>query len=259
MTKKFNLFNNLQNLYGDCSVGNYRYMGGALYYKNNTHYNYLLQLINDYPELKKSVNFDDINDDSYNFFKCICGHNIKQRCFIIKKDKPLTFDNFITIGNCCINVFYNAINGKNKRECSDCGAFHRNSKNNFCKDCRNFKNSVEKIKIHLNQEIRNFKNKQRNQFLHLEHLFNNSFHNKILFGKYKDKNIYDFLGDKNYSNWLYNQCVDSIFCQIHNKLDTGFKIFSYIEYIDKVVLKFLHKMEPDNYPSNNINFYIRPL
>jgi hypothetical protein len=254
--KKFKLFNKLLLLYGHCSVENYRYVGGAYYSKNQTHYKYLLKLIDDYPELKNTIDYDDIDNASNNIYNCVCGHDIRQRCYIIRKDKPLTFDNFITIGNCCINIFYQ---NKNKRECSDCGGVHRNYKNNLCIECRNFKKRVEKIKKRLNEELINFKNKQKIQFLNCEYLFNRSFQIKILFGKYKDKNIYDFLGDKNYYNWLYNQCSDSVCCYLYNNLNTGFKIFSYIEYIDKVVLKFLHKMEPDYYPSDSIEFYARSI
>ncbi len=59
--------------------------------------------------------------------KCVCGHRIKENCYI-------TDGRFIiTIGNCCIKKFLK----NTTRTCELCGASHRNRKDNRCKTCRN--------------------------------------------------------------------------------------------------------------------------
>lgn len=59
--------------------------------------------------------------------RCICGHRIKENCYI-------TDGNYIlTLGNCCIKRFLpNACS----RTCERCGKAHRNRKDNKCVSCR---------------------------------------------------------------------------------------------------------------------------
>lgn len=57
---------------------------------------------------------------------CICGHKIKNNCFI-------SDGNFVlSVGESCINKFVPKLN----RICEECGARHRNRKDNKCKICR---------------------------------------------------------------------------------------------------------------------------
>jgi len=60
--------------------------------------------------------------------KCICGHSIKENCYITDKNRILT------LGNCCIKKFLSK--SKSGRTCEDCGNPHKNRKNNKCNDCR---------------------------------------------------------------------------------------------------------------------------
>jgi hypothetical protein len=57
---------------------------------------------------------------------CICGHRIKENCFIT--------DGYyiLTLGNCCIKRFL----PYSKRSCENCGREHRNRKDNLCLTCR---------------------------------------------------------------------------------------------------------------------------
>jgi len=59
--------------------------------------------------------------------RCICGHLIKENCYI-------TDGNYIlTIGNCCIKRFL----PNSTRTCERCNKPHRNRKDNLCIGCRN--------------------------------------------------------------------------------------------------------------------------
>lgn len=58
--------------------------------------------------------------------RCICGHRIKENCYI-------TDGKFIlNLGNCCVKRFLQ----KTTRTCEVCGCSHRNRKDNRCKKCR---------------------------------------------------------------------------------------------------------------------------
>ena len=62
--------------------------------------------------------------------RCICNQRIVENCYITGK-----IDNeevLIIMGNCCIKRFI----PKCMRTCENCGDAHRNSKDNFCKECR---------------------------------------------------------------------------------------------------------------------------
>ena len=66
---------------------------------------------------------------------CVCGQYITRNCFICS----ISSDILLNIGVCCNKQFNdNAI----KKFCNLCGIHHRNTKNNFCNECRS--------KIYLN-------------------------------------------------------------------------------------------------------------
>lgn len=56
---------------------------------------------------------------------CICGHEIKENCYICKNETILT------LGNCCIKRFIPS----SCRTCEKCGEAHRNRKQNRCNNC----------------------------------------------------------------------------------------------------------------------------
>ena len=80
----------------------------------------------------------------YNYFKlmfghdrtpppsthCVCGHKIKQNCYIVDKTKK----KFVHLGNCCIKKFM--IGASSGRTCEECGDKHINRKDNKCNECR---------------------------------------------------------------------------------------------------------------------------
>ena len=58
---------------------------------------------------------------------CVCGHAIVENCYIRNGEGRM-----LTLGNCCIKLFVPT----SGRSCEDCGASHRNRKDNRCKNCR---------------------------------------------------------------------------------------------------------------------------
>jgi len=244
--KRDKLLTNLYDIYGSSNLNDYKYLGGGetqtKYDKAsekkgfNVHFNYLCNLIKELPELKNFNMYEVLTKSEDEFYYCVCNSKIKQRCFIIKKDSKLHFDNFITIGNCCIRRFYN---GQLKRECSKCGAKHRNSKNNLCIDCR--KKIITK-----------------KQFKTLDKEFNNFLLSSyIKFGKYKNCSIIKFIEDKNYFNYLLSvidkESLNNDFNDYHN-LNNAIKTFSYIKYISKILIN-LSEYDSNLYPSSDLNYY----
>lgn len=59
---------------------------------------------------------------------CICGHRIRHNCFISNNEGLV-----LAVGGSCVNRFCKV---KKKKQCIDCGAEHRNRKDNVCKICR---------------------------------------------------------------------------------------------------------------------------
>lgn len=57
--------------------------------------------------------------------KCVCGHKIKENCYITNKDIILV------LGNCCIKKYID----KSGRTCEKCGKPHQRRKINLCKEC----------------------------------------------------------------------------------------------------------------------------
>jgi hypothetical protein len=58
--------------------------------------------------------------------ECVCGHIIKENCYITDGHQILV------LGNCCIKKFIS----KSSRTCEDCGDPHKNRKVNKCNNCR---------------------------------------------------------------------------------------------------------------------------
>jgi hypothetical protein len=107
----------------DIQNNNFRYFGG----NEGSHLNYY-NLICEKTSLPEYKN------------KCICGHTIKENCYITNGDIILT------LGNCCIKKFLPK--EKQGRTCEKCGNPHRNRKYNKCNDCI----KKERIYLHINYE-----------------------------------------------------------------------------------------------------------
>tara|TARA_Y100000004_G_scaffold178400_1_gene220961 strand:- start:1320 stop:1718 length:399 start_codon:yes stop_codon:yes gene_type:complete len=72
---------------------------------------------------------------------CICGHKIKNNCFISDGEYVLS------VGESCINKFVPRLN----RICEECGDRHRNRKDNKCKKCRRrFTRTYDKCIVSFN-------------------------------------------------------------------------------------------------------------
>jgi len=94
--------------YDEIKSNNWKYCGG----RDGRHLTYFTQCCKDkdLPELKN---------------KCICGHNIKENCYITDGQQILT------LGNCCIKKFI----PKSSRTCEECGEPHKNRIGNKCNNC----------------------------------------------------------------------------------------------------------------------------
>lgn len=110
--KKF--YEKLASLTGDTNPENYCYAGGRSY--TTSHYNYW-----------KTQGYTDEQMPKQEQ-KCLCGHEIKENCFI--RHKPT--DKIVVVGNCCIKRYIPA----SGRTCEVCGKGHKNKKDNRCKPCR---------------------------------------------------------------------------------------------------------------------------
>jgi len=93
-------------------------------YEETYHTRYFLKLCNtwgvdglEYLRNKKQKNY------------CVCGHKIKENCFIYKE--VINGVKLQILGNCCIKKLQ--LEG---RRCSICNEVHRNTKDNYCKTCR---------------------------------------------------------------------------------------------------------------------------
>lgn len=62
-------------------------------------------------------------------FKCVCGHKIRENCYITDEEGKLH-----VVGNCCIKRWLPKENSG--RTCEKCKAPHKNRKVNLCKKCR---------------------------------------------------------------------------------------------------------------------------
>lgn len=270
--KKLMLLINLKDLYGSDNVEDYRYMGGAEYftkynmseYKYNVHYKYLLKLIDENDELKDSINMCDIlkeHDNSHetNPYYCVCNHKIRQRCFIIKKDKNMIYKNFITIGNCCIKLFYK---DKFKKLCK-CGKSHRNNKDNLCNECRTIEENKNKRKcldcgiiIRKNSPSKICKNCKSlfNKYISYKNIFNSLFTKKIEYGKYKNDLVINLLKDTKYFNYIKeaHPITENTYLI---KISNTSKLMDFLKKMETVLL-FLNNYNNKKYPSIDYMDYI---
>jgi hypothetical protein len=90
-------------------LNNWKYCGG----NSGSHYNYFKLC---FPILP-NIPFEDF---------CVCGVSIHEQCYITDGNK------FIVVGNVCIKNFLE----KSGRTCEECASPHRNSRDNFCNECR---------------------------------------------------------------------------------------------------------------------------
>ncbi len=61
---------------------------------------------------------------------CVCGHEIRYNCYITYDG----FDEIMVLGSCCIKRFMPKETAG--RTCSNCKKPHKNSKDNYCHECR---------------------------------------------------------------------------------------------------------------------------
>lgn len=90
----------------------------------------LLSRLGRYYELLKTNNIHPKGIVNLGNDVCICGHHIKERCYI---------ENFVSqegvwiqVGNCCVKRFMNYTG----RNCEKCHKPFQARKHLFCKDCR---------------------------------------------------------------------------------------------------------------------------
>ena len=96
---------------------------------------------------QKGIRYDWI-PQSANRGKCVCGHDIKIKCFIVKFKEGIVEGHnildFETIGTECIKQFpglneeYNQLRSENRKECpiAECGKIHGNKmKTKLCEKC----------------------------------------------------------------------------------------------------------------------------
>lgn len=248
--KKYKLMANLMNDYGSDNINDYEFVGGS----KGSNLKYLEQLCKNDKFLNDSLNLD-FNFEGLTY--CVCGHKIKELCFIIKKSDDLLFDNFIIIGNCCVRHW----NGgkKLKKCCSICRNTHRNSKNNLCGSCRVVKKLKDKVinNIVLKVESKNAI-KQITMSTYKNDFYYFLYHCKIQFGKYKNCSIIEFLKDLDYIKYLMNVITntdDNIKPIKYNYLNNAIKTFCYIKYITKI-LEELYNYYSGEYFSNDLYYYI---
>lgn len=72
---------------------------------------------------------------------CVCGHFIKENCYIENASDPSDIK-LLILGNCCIKRFLpKQVSG---RTCGSCRAPHRNRKDNFCNECRTLRKNAHR-------------------------------------------------------------------------------------------------------------------
>jgi len=83
----------------------------------------------------KTITCQDLSIIPFEDF-CVCGHKIKEQCYMKKENDDLSFaPDYIVMGNCCIKKYMK--NGY--RTCEKCKKQHKNRKNNLCNECRKIK------------------------------------------------------------------------------------------------------------------------
>lgn len=248
---RYLLFEKLDLLYGSHLINDYMYIGGCYSNSIKRHYNYLKYISLESPFLYSNLETFKLNIKNKNF-KCVCGHKISQRCFIIKKNinlYDLVETDLITIGNCCIRHFYN----KTYMRLCKCGVSHRNA-SNLCSLCYKFKKKKDKLNFSL---LEYFSYKKHELFM----ILSNSLNKKVLFGKYKNNIFKDLILDVKYVNYIFklinesdnniNYYADN--CKITNIQNT----FNFILFLKKAILDYnglSDKFEYTNIYLNNARF-----
>lgn len=97
---------------GSRNVNHYKYAGGS----QGRHEKYYRLQSTD-----KDLKFPD------SVTKCMCGHTIKENCYI----KNILTGQFVVLGNCCIKKFI----PKAGRTCDECAEPHKNRNYNMCNPC----------------------------------------------------------------------------------------------------------------------------
>ena len=137
--------------------------------------------------------------------ECICGHPIKQNCYITNNE------DILVLGNCCIKRFI----PKCGRTCSECGGGHKNRKDNKCHSCRN-KDRKDSSKCgrkcsECGSGHRNRKDNKchlcRNKECEESSNYNRAIHSIISFGKYKGQKTFQEISqiNKPYLEFLMNK------------------------------------------------------
>jgi hypothetical protein len=100
-----------------------------------------------------------INDAPLDVEFCICGHKIKEQCYLadIREEYRV-----LSIGNCCIKRFIPVEN--QGRQCERCGERHRNRSDNLCNGCRSLctTNGCNNTKAYQRQICQQCINRQNN-------------------------------------------------------------------------------------------------
>jgi hypothetical protein len=91
---------------------------------------------------------------------CICDHYIQENCYVVdRRDKDKEKRKIVVLGNCCIKRFLPP--DSQGRTCERCEKPHRNSKDNFCKECRKRNKEEEKLKSIEDEKLREIEYRER--------------------------------------------------------------------------------------------------
>ena len=112
-------------------------------------YNYYMRFWNDYLSMKQ---IRTIRPETY---KCICGHDIKENCWLIKEIRKDIIDIAPVIGNCCIKNFLPELK---IIHCDICNVEHNRWKYSVCKECEKKKKTrIRDKKIREKADIKKIK------------------------------------------------------------------------------------------------------
>tara|TARA_R110000744_G_scaffold18970_8_gene50409 strand:+ start:1733 stop:2236 length:504 start_codon:yes stop_codon:yes gene_type:complete len=127
----------------------WRYGGGRqkkVFIEHDQSYDYQVTKHSRYYEQDLRPQWNKLGFNCLNYFPskkeyCLCGHWIRENCFIYRKRNEKTID-IRVIGNCCITLY--DLSGKH---CEMCDAVHQNRKDNLCNTCRKEVKDTEKRKL----------------------------------------------------------------------------------------------------------------
>ena len=138
---------------------NFCYIGGSGYYSNDhtradnesgfiatPQYRTYIRHWSDYLTLKQIRRIRPHTE------KCICGHDIKENCWLINEVTKDVIDIAPVIGNCCIKNFFPELK---IRKCDICDVSHSRWKYSICKECeKKKKNRIREKKIREKAKIK---------------------------------------------------------------------------------------------------------